>query len=273
MKTASFVIPGVKRLTPEQCQDFAADLNWPSTHNGWGSLAGNIALLVIADGVSGAPLSATGARLACSISIEQGMNDLPATTAELRQLLKSVHESWNKKVEALAKESGGRGSDYATTLTVAFVTKGRALVGSIGDGFAVALSCVPSVGDLFHLVMPQSRPSEEDANITLTLRNCDPSSDDLRVVDIRDEHLKGILISTDGLEEVAIRHRERARQNAVHVPPLYQAVQAGTVDWLLQAMSRSPGIAPEDLRDAIRSNSEIMDAKGDDIGVAIATWD
>jgi hypothetical protein len=272
VRTASFVIPGAKRTAPEQCQDFALDLVLPNTRTDWGPVLENAAILVVADGVSGAPRSALGAQLACRLTIEHALADPPGTAREIRKLLARVHQSWNEQVEALVKASGGRGSDYAATLVMACATPGRALIGAIGDGFAVSLSRVSRVDDLFHLVMPQARPSEEDANVTVTLRNCNSGSD-LRAVDLRDPHLKGILISTDGLEEVAIKHRERVNGNVGGFESrLYQTLQTGTVDWLLHKVSTDASERTK-LKAAIQANEGIMNAKGDDIGVALAAWD
>lgn len=255
---SAFTVSGRKRLVDgSPCEDAA----------GWAiSRDGTSAVLAVADGVGSAARSDVGARIAVDLFIDQARSSAPCSVPEIRDLVVSVRERWMQELRPSSEQS--RLTDFNTTFICATTTRWGVLVATIGDCFSVLMR-QSAVGPRYFLSTVQDRPRRDGGmNLTHTWLS-DNWLDHLHCVEFVDPSICGVLLASDGLEDVAIRSAWHEGEQAELRPV---GVQLGVVDQFLEGTRRGYVSSGSELAEAVRSTDLIMDAKGDDIGVALSVW-
>jgi hypothetical protein len=258
MKARSFTVPARKhRGQYSLCEDAAVVQEFSASS----------VSMCVADGVGSASRSGDGARLIATL-ISSELLGCAFDTDHVRDGLRRARQEWIVAIEGLARRPRQwKLSDYAATVAFAIAKPGQIIVGAIGDCFAVAMRDADAPE--FYLVVDQGRVKGQFMSETTTFSQTDWESH-LRIVKVVDPSLNGLLISTDGLEAVGVRHArvdtDDGRPERIQID-----VQLGVIDRLLCSVHQF-GTSSEDMASAIAANTELMRSKGDDIGVALAVW-
>ncbi|MFT4187742.1 MAG: protein phosphatase 2C domain-containing protein [Aeromicrobium sp.] len=218
------------------------------------------ALLIVCDGVGSARDSSIGARRAGEIAREE--------VADVRTLPKSeewvgifgrIRDRWLKEFSDPA--------DFSTTLTIALAGPGGLSVGSLGDSFAVVLRELEKQELRADLVIVRERIPGRPLNVTDSLLSVDWNQC-LQTEFSEDPANRALLLSTDGLEYVALRASRDEVTGTVR-----DVLRSGVVDNLLADFWE--GRVEEDSRalcERFLQDAHVMTSKGDDIGVSLAAW-
>jgi hypothetical protein len=218
-------------------------------------------VLCVADGAGGSPLSECGARLAVECVVEQLSANAPRDTSALVDAVASARDRWSD--ELLARELPDTAKD--TTLGVAASVGKRWMFGAVGDAFAATIS--NRSDPVMRLPFSLGRVAERSANDT-DVWGLDDWPSHFRTLEIVDPELFGVMLSTDGLEKVAIAHGIAGPEGQDSVDQV--GVLAGTVDRVFDLSRR--GWEGSRIGQAMAQSTVVMTSKGDDIGVAVATW-
>jgi hypothetical protein len=172
-------------------------------------LPGDVALAVVADGAGSAEAAEIGARLAVETALEALAVELCESIVEDRAA--AIRAAFLEARETIAHRAADDGrplAAYATTLTCLVAWREGAIIGRVGDGFAV----VADVEDGLR-ALPPSRPDRgEYANETVFLTG--PDGDDRLEIAELEGPIGGVAVSTDGLLRLAIElasYRPHAR--------------------------------------------------------------
>ncbi|HEX6472625.1 MAG TPA: PP2C family serine/threonine-protein phosphatase [Streptosporangiaceae bacterium] len=165
-----------------------------------------VTVLAVADGAGSRPCSDKGAELAARLATthfgRRATPAFPGADAVHDQLRAAFHDVR----EAFLRQTGDDADDYATTLTV--VVLASTWVGhlSVGDGFVVLRAGVEDGQPQFHL-LPQADAPSEYSNETVFITTANAESW-LRTACVRDYAIDGVLLSTDGLAQIALSWRD-----------------------------------------------------------------
>lgn len=117
------------------------------------------------------------------------------------------------------------------------------------------------LADRCYLIAPPERPARgintTDSLLSRRWEAC------IRIDTVRDAQLGGVLLSTDGLEDVSIRH---------DLTQSHPSLAPGVIDNMLRQFRDETISNQNELKRLIESDPVIMESKGDDIGIALATW-
>ncbi|MEM9201054.1 MAG: protein phosphatase 2C domain-containing protein [Actinomycetota bacterium] len=251
-QTLALQLKGSGKGPAEQCQDRAKAWQLPGS-------AG--CLLAVADGAGSTRHGGDGAE-----RLIQGIDHLVGRatrwpnpggsgsgTEAVRKIAESVIESTLSGLRAERVEV----RDYASTFAVGWVGEREAAFAALGDAFA----CVQHAGEpaVAHLVLP---PDREPGQTGTHFFTSDGWRSLIRTAIVDDPKIASVVLSTDGLEEVAIEYAhpgsldDYARPRDVYfVPQMMELIGEGLDEG---------GLASE------LSVPEILDKKGDDIGLAVA---
>lgn len=252
MRVARLTIAGSAKQPNSPSQDWAAAV----------SLPGGGAVLATADGLGSARWSGVGSRTAVRIAVEKLLvADSRGGPIDWVELIAEVRDEWI----ATLTVSGAHIDAFDTTLQLALVRPPFAWFCSIGDGFAVTVhDAEPGGESIFTLVLDQGRVNSPYDNVTSTLSGQN-WAEAMRTRTFHSSRLSGVLLSTDGLEEVSLSDVPRWAGD-----PDRQHLRLGVVDRLLTLYRDGVLIDDEAIVGALVSDPVIMTSKGDDIGVAMA---
>ena len=162
-------------------------------------LPGDMLLAAVADGAGSAEAAEVGARLAVATALETLASEFGAAMVEDR--VAAVRAAFLEARETIAHRAADDErplAAYATTLTCLVAWRGGAVVGRLGDGFAVAADVAGGLRAL-----PPSRPDRgEYANETVFLTG--PDGDDRLEIAELEGPVGAVAVSTDGLLRLAI---------------------------------------------------------------------
>ena len=169
-----------------------------------GASGGAVTVLAVADGAGSRPSSDKGAELAVRLATAHFARHAAALTrfdsadpvhALLLDAFRAVRDEFLRR-------TGEGADDYASTLTVVVLAPTWLGYLSVGDGFVVLRSGTEGGDRQFHLLPPADAPSEySNETVFLTTKNAE---DWVRTACVRDYAVDGVLLSTDGLAQIAL---------------------------------------------------------------------
>ncbi|MHA6762205.1 PP2C family serine/threonine-protein phosphatase [Streptacidiphilus sp. PAMC 29251] len=162
----------------------------------------SVTVLAVADGAGSRPRSDEGSVLAVELAVgyfARRATAWPRTTAGVNA---SLREAFLDVREEFLRRTGKDADDFATTLTVVVLTPTWIGHLSVGDGFAVLRSGTVDGVPQFHL-LPQPPAVSEYSNETVFLTSADAERR-LSTACVNDPGVDGVLLSTDGLAQVAL---------------------------------------------------------------------
>jgi len=249
MDTLAITVPRRgRRGAGEACQDAAAIFHHV-----------NGVVLTVADGVGTAPRSEIGAQLATRvIGAHLAHADLTPST-DVLQALSMGRDEWKRGLAVRAAPAS------AEKITFAFAIAQPPLIaiGAVGDCFGfVTRADDPGQS---HLVLDQGRRPGAFANeVSVTLG--DPGWHAMaRFYVILDPTVNGVAVSSDGLDDVAIREDRVDGKQVRQVE-----VVSSFTDWLLDKARRRESAGA--VEDELESWDELMLTTDDDLGIALAVW-
>jgi hypothetical protein len=170
----------------------------------------NTLLIGVADGLGSAPLSATGARLAVTASLnwlEAALwRGFPQSEQEWEDLIQETVINARAAIEEQAQNQNIGIDDYATTLLLAIATPDILVTGHVGDGAVVAMQ---SKGPLLTMSEPQNG---EYINETFSI-----TSINARLslhVGFNPRFVDCLALFSDGLQRLALHQQD----NSPHEP-------------------------------------------------------
>lgn len=165
---------------------------------------GPLTVLAVADGAGSRPSSDKGAELAVRLATTHfarhaaaavGFESADAVHALLLDAFRTVRAEFLRR-------TGDAADDYATTLTVVVLAPTWLGHLSVGDGFVVLRAGTEDGERQFHLLPQADAPSEySNETVFLTTSN---AADWVRTACVRDYAIDGVLLSTDGLAQIAL---------------------------------------------------------------------
>ena len=156
---------------------------------------GDIAYMVVADGVSSAPLSQLGAELAVTTAVKELVLKARMSVPLHARTLESVFTYARMALEAEARRQKKPLSDFATTLLIAVMTKTSLLVGKIGDGSVLAVEEQRAAQTLVPLV---DSPHTGDGVVDLTHRSWRTHLKCRLIADHATAGMNTLALATDG---------------------------------------------------------------------------
>lgn len=251
-RTLAVQVKGSAKSSSEECQDRARVWDLPD--------AGGC-LLAVADGAGSTSRGGDGAErllqrldgVVSRASRWPGSADADFRSKAVRELTESVVASTLRDLQAERLEV----RDYASTFALAWVGRREVALAALGDAFA----CVQHAEEpgVAHLVLPPDREPGQTGTHFFTSPGW---REMIRTVVVDDPGICGVVLSTDGLEEVAIEYAhprsmdDYARPRDVYfVPEMMELIREGIDETGLAAELSVPAI---------------LDKKGDDIGLAVA---
>ncbi|MFI9100086.1 PP2C family serine/threonine-protein phosphatase [Streptomyces fildesensis] len=183
------------RRTGTPCQDA-----WLYTVSG--PPEDSVTVLAVADGAGSRARSDEGSALAVRLAVEcftRRSAEVPPTASGVRAALR---EAFLDVREEFLRRTGDESNDFATTLTVAVLTPRWIGYLSVGDGFVVLRAGTVDGVRQFHL-LPQPAAASEYSNETVFLTSTDAERW-VRTACVRDPEVDGVLLSTDGLAQIAL---------------------------------------------------------------------
>jgi hypothetical protein len=167
-----------------------------------GSSRAPVTVLAVADGAGSRPRSDEGAELAAKLATTHfgrhaaaEFHDADAVHAQLLDAFRDVREEFLRR-------TGDAADDYASTLTVVVLAPTWLGHLSVGDGFVVLRAGTEDGERQFHL-LPQADAPSEYSNETVFLTTSDAVKW-VRTACVRDYAIDGVLLSTDGLAQIAL---------------------------------------------------------------------
>jgi hypothetical protein len=169
----------------------------------------DVVLAAVADGAGSAEAAEVGARLAVETAIEALAVEFGTAMVEDRAAaIRAVFLEARETIAHRALDDGRPLGAYATTLTCLVAWRDGAVVGRLGDGFAVVADVEDGLRSL-----PPSRPDRgEYANETVFLTG--PDGDDRLEIAELEGPVGAVAVSTDGLLRLAMElasYRPHAR--------------------------------------------------------------
>ncbi|GIH72319.1 PP2C family serine/threonine-protein phosphatase [Sphaerimonospora thailandensis] len=171
---------------------------------------GPVVVLAVADGAGSRSRSAEGAEMVVSLAVaavEEALSEyVPADGEAWKELLCSSFQAVLTRFHDHATQlADGHGADdFATTLTVAVLSGEWLGIASLGDGFVVVRTEEPDgPAAAFHLVT-QPPVVGEYSNQTVFVTSAG-ALESLYVCCIQDACVTGLMLSTDGLAQPALR--------------------------------------------------------------------
>lgn len=162
-------------------------------------LPDELVLAAVADGAGSAEVAEVGARLAVETAVAALAVEFGAATVEDRAA--AVRAAFLEARETIAHRAADESrplGDYATTLTCLVAWREGAIVGRVGDGFAVIADVEEGLRAL-----PPSRPDRgEYANETVFLTGPD-GTDRIEIAELEGP-VGAVAVSTDGLLRLAL---------------------------------------------------------------------
>jgi hypothetical protein len=162
----------------------------------------HVVVLAVADGAGSRPRSGEGSRLAVELAAEHfgrraagGFRDADAVHNRLLAAFGDVRDDFLRRTRDAP-------DDYATTLTVVVIAPTWLGHLSVGDGFVVLRAGTGDGERQFHL-LPQADAPSEYSNETVFLTSPDAGKW-IRTACVRDYGIDGVLLSTDGLAQIAL---------------------------------------------------------------------
>lgn len=167
-----------------------------------GSAQHPVRVLAVADGAGSRARSEEGSALA----VQLATRCFAARAAERPRTAEAVHNALRNAFRDVRREflrtTDGQADEFATTLTVVVLTTSWLGHLSVGDGFVILRAGTQDGVSQYHL-LPQPISVSEYSNETVFLTS--PSAERaLRTDCVRDPGIDGILLSTDGLAQVAL---------------------------------------------------------------------
>jgi hypothetical protein len=161
-----------------------------------------VRVLAVADGAGSRARSEEGSALAVKLAARCFAD----RTAERPRTAEAVHDALREAFRDVRREflriTGSEADEFATTLTVVVLTASWLGHLSVGDGFVVLRAGSQDGVKQYHL-LPQPASVSEYSNETVFLTS--PSAEgSLRIDCAHDPGVDGILLSTDGLAQVAL---------------------------------------------------------------------
>jgi serine/threonine protein phosphatase PrpC len=236
-------VPGYDHISAgRECQDA-----WRADQ------AADVALLAVADGAGSEERSAEGAAIAAGSAIAEARRRLRVETPRKAQgwtdLLRGVATVAAARVIATAETLGVAPGKLATTLTLCFLVDDWCACLRVGDGFVAVRSGTRKdehVG--YHLLLPRP-PAVAGQQDPATKFLTSPSLPELlerapgrydshaATTVLRDRSLTAALVSSDGLEDVAIERKDGAEVGfAGFLAPIFNAVEDNAADALVQLL-------------------------------------
>jgi hypothetical protein len=200
-----------------------------------------VLVAVVADGAGSAARSGDGARLACSLMLDQAraLVDLGGSVSDLsREVACGWLQRFQTEVALRAEAEGLKSRDFACTLLVALVGSGRAAFFQIGDG-----AMVVSEGDDYAWIFWPDNGEYEN----LTFFATDPKASEYLQLDNCERNIEEIALFSDGVQRLALHYQTRT----AHAPffrSLFSAIRAAdgetseSLSGKLAAYLRSPQI-------------------------------
>lgn len=262
-KWTSFQLRGTSK-GEDDCQDFAGSCELPG-----GGFA-----LAVADGAGSRSRSGEGARAFVTALLDQvaaaappavprgGLEGLTAQPTVLQDWLASWERCYAEAIAAATARLtrwGDPVEEFAATLVAAIWTAPLLAVMAVGDGFVCASR--EGVPGRAYLLLPPKREGEAAGSGTHFVSS--PSwRANLESFVVVDPAITGVLVSTDGLEEVVVGYAAPSPDGRVGAYAQDVYLVADIFD-----IARTDGLAA--VRPAVNT-PKIMDKKGDDVGVAFA---
>ncbi|MFC1410713.1 PP2C family serine/threonine-protein phosphatase [Streptacidiphilus sp. N1-12] len=166
----------------------------------------SVTVLAVADGAGSRPRSDEGSVLAVELAVDRFADRAagraggrPRTGAEVQAALR---EAFHDVRTEFLRRTGQDADQFATTLTVVVLTPTWIGHVSVGDGFAVLRAGTVDGVPQFHL-LPQPAAVSEYSNETVFLTSADAERR-LSTACVTDPGVDGVLLSTDGLAQVAL---------------------------------------------------------------------
>jgi hypothetical protein len=161
-----------------------------------------VTVLAVADGAGSRARSDEGAALAVKLAARffaDRFTERPRTPGAVHNALRDAFR--DVRTEFL-RITGRAADEFATTLTVVVLTPSELGHLSVGDGFVVLRAGAQDGARQYHL-LPQPASVSEYSNETVFLTSASAERS-LRTDCVRDPGIDGILMSTDGLAQVAL---------------------------------------------------------------------
>lgn len=161
-----------------------------------------VRVLAVADGAGSRARSEEGSALAVKLATRCFADRAP----EQPRTAEAVHDALRAAFRDVRREflriTDGQADEFATTLTVVVLTASWLGHLSVGDGFVVLRAGTQDGVRQYHL-LPQPASVSEYSNETVFITS--PSAErSLRTDCVRDPGVDGVLMSTDGLAQVAL---------------------------------------------------------------------
>ncbi len=170
----------------------------------------NTLLIGVADGLGSAPLSAIGAHLAVTASLNwlkaALWSGFPQSEQEWEDLIQETVINARTAIEELAQDQNIAIDDFATTLLLAIATPDILVTGQIGDGAVVAMQ---STGPLLTISEPQNGEYINET-FSITSKNAPLPLH----VGINPMAVDCLALFTDGLQRLALHQQD----NSPHEP-------------------------------------------------------
>jgi hypothetical protein len=213
---------------------------------------------VVSDGAGSAKRAEAGARLACSLLIDEIVTlfECGGTVQEItREFMQSWVDRFQSAVLVRAEAEGLRPRDFACTLLAAVVGADSATFVQIGDG-AIVVPCHDEPDEYAWIFWPRKGEYENQ-----TIFATDAVAREELAHELVDQRIDEVALFTDGLQRLALHFQSQA----AHAPffrPLFASVRAIS-DSSWEALSAS-------LADFLDS-PRVRDRTDDDKSLILAT--
>jgi hypothetical protein len=161
-----------------------------------------VTVLAVADGAGSRPSSDKGAELAAKLATTHFGRRAAAEFRSGDDVQARLRSAFRDVREEFLRRTGDHADDYASTLTVVVLAPTWLGHLSVGDGFVVLRAGTEDGERQFHL-LPQADAASEYSNETVFLTTSDAEKW-VRTACIRDYAIDGVLLSTDGLAQIAL---------------------------------------------------------------------
>lgn len=161
-----------------------------------------VTVLAVADGAGSRSRSDEGSALAVRLAaagFARRAAERPRTASGVRAAL---HEAFLDVRHEFLRRTGPDAKEFATTLTVVVLAPEWIGHLSVGDGFVVLRAGAADGVPQFHL-LPQPDAASEYSNETVFLTSAEAERS-VRTACVRDPGVDGVLLSTDGLAQLAL---------------------------------------------------------------------
>jgi hypothetical protein len=205
-----------------------------------------VTVLAVADGAGSRSRSEQGSALAVELAAQcfaRRAAERPGSAAAVHDALRAAFRDVRQE---FLRQTGGAADEFATTLTVVVLTPSWLGHLSVGDGFVVLRAGAADGVRQYHL-LPQPAAVSEYSNETVFLTSS-AAERSLRTDCVRDSGVDGVLLSTDGLAQIALSWSDgRPRQPKDSF--------AASVFRTLDAPGDDPGADDEALAALLRSDT------------------